>query len=81
MSWGCRRSAAPSRCRRRGRPALSFSLGAVLPVLAIGLTPSGIRAVLCVVVTLAALALRVLVWGAVAMAITSGIGALVGSAV
>jgi hypothetical protein len=35
----------------------------------------------CVVVTLAALALRVLVWGAVAMAITSGIGALVGSAV
>lgn len=91
---------------RRARPlqaawtsALSFSLGAVLPVLAIGLAPSGIRVVVCVVVTLAALALlgylgahlggarrlraalRVLVWGAVAMAITSGIGALVGSAV
>ena len=79
--------------------ALSFSLGAVLPVLAIGLTPPGIRVVVCVAVTLAALALlgylgarlggarrlraalRVLVWGAVAMAITSGIGALVGSAV
>jgi VIT1/CCC1 family predicted Fe2+/Mn2+ transporter len=91
---------------RRARPlqaawtsALSFSVGAVLPVLAISLAPSGIRVVVCVVVTLAALALlgyvgaqlggarrlraalRVLVWGAVAMAITSGIGALVGSAV
>ena len=91
---------------RRARPlqaawtsALSFSLGAVLPVLAIGLAPSGIRIVVCVVVTLAALvllgylgahlggagrlraALRVLAWGTVAMAITSGIGAVVGSAV
>lgn len=91
---------------RRARPlqaawtsALSFTVGALLPVLAIGLTPSGIRIVVCVVVTLAALAvlgylgahlggagrlraaLRVLVWGAVAMAITSGIGALVGSEV
>jgi len=71
----------------------------VLPVLAIGVPPAGIRIVVCVVVTLLALVLlgwlgahlggaprlraaaRVLLWGAAAMAITSGIGALVGSAV
>jgi VIT1/CCC1 family predicted Fe2+/Mn2+ transporter len=92
--------------QRRARPvqaawtsALSFSVGAVLPVLAIGLTPAGARTAVCVAVTLAALALlgslgahlggagrvraaaRVLVWGAAAMAITAGIGAIVGSAV
>jgi VIT1/CCC1 family predicted Fe2+/Mn2+ transporter len=90
---------------RRARPlqaawasALSFSAGAVLPLLAIGLAPAAVRIGLCIVVTLAALALlgglgarlggarrmraamRVLVWGAAAMAITSGIGALVGAA-
>jgi VIT1/CCC1 family predicted Fe2+/Mn2+ transporter len=90
---------------RRARPAqaawtsaLSFSAGAILPVLAIGLPPVGARATACVVVTLAALALlgyvgahlggarrlrgatRVLIWGAAAMAITAGIGGLVGSA-
>jgi len=92
--------------QRRARPvqaawtsALSFSVGAILPVLAIGLTPAGARTAVCVAVTLAALALlgslgahlggadrvrgaaRVLVWGAAAMAITAGIGAIVGSAV
>jgi len=79
--------------------ALSFSTGAILPVLAIGLTPAGARIAVCVVVTLFALALlgyvgahlggarrmraavRVLIWGAAAMAVTSGIGALVGAAV
>ena len=91
---------------RRARPvqaawtsALSFSAGAILPVLAIGLPPAGARTTACVAVTLAALALlgylgaqlggarrlrgamRVLVWGAAAMAITAGIGALVGAAV
>jgi vacuolar iron transporter family protein len=92
--------------QRRARPvqaawtsALSFSVGAILPVLAIGLTPAGARTAVCVAVTLAALAVlgslgahlggagrvrgsaRVLVWGAAAMAITAGIGAIVGSAV
>ena len=91
---------------RRARPvqaawtsALSFSVGAILPVLAIGLPPAGARTATCVGVTLAALAMlgslgahlggarrargaaRVLVWGAAAMAITAGIGGLVGSAV
>jgi VIT1/CCC1 family predicted Fe2+/Mn2+ transporter len=79
--------------------ALSFSAGAILPLLAIGVSPSPARAVVCVVVTLVALALlgdtgarlggaprlpatlRVLVWGALAMAATAGIGALVGAAV
>jgi vacuolar iron transporter family protein len=79
--------------------ALSFSVGAILPVLAVGLAPHGVRIALCVGVTLAALAAlgylgarlggahrvraaaRVLVWGSVAVAVTSGIGALVGAAV
>jgi VIT1/CCC1 family predicted Fe2+/Mn2+ transporter len=79
--------------------ALSFSTGAVLPLVAIGVTPAGARIVVCIVVTLAALillgavgarlggadrvrpAIRVLAWGATAMAVTSGIGALVGAAV
>jgi VIT1/CCC1 family predicted Fe2+/Mn2+ transporter len=79
--------------------ALSFSAGAILPVLAIGLMPSGVRTAVCVGVTLIALAflgylgaqlggarrlraaVRVLLWGAAAMAVTAGIGALVGAAV
>ena len=79
--------------------ALTFSAGAVLPLLAIAIAPASVRIPVCVAVTLAALALlgglgarlggarrmraaaRVLVWGAAAMAITSGIGALVGAAV
>jgi vacuolar iron transporter family protein len=79
--------------------ALSFSTGAVLPLVAVSVVPSGVRVATCVAVTLIALALlgdlgarlggarrlraasRVLVWGAMAMAITSGIGALVGAAV
>ena len=77
--------------------ALSFSAGAVLPLLAVGLAPSAARGAITVAVTLVALGLlgdlgarlggaprvhatvRVVVWGAVAMAITSGIGALVGA--
>jgi VIT1/CCC1 family predicted Fe2+/Mn2+ transporter len=78
--------------------ALSFSVGAALPLSAVIVTPAGVRAAVAVTVTLIALALlgdlgarvggaprrpatvRVLAWGAVAMAITSGIGALVGTA-
>jgi vacuolar iron transporter family protein len=77
--------------------AVSFSAGAILPLVAIGVSPASVRVVICIVVTLAALALlgdtgarlggaprlratwRVLVWGAVAMAVTAGIGALVGT--
>lgn len=91
--------------QRRARPlqaawasALSFSAGAILPLVAIGVSPPSARAVICVAVTLVALALlgdtgarlggalrlratsRVVVWGAVAMAVTAGIGALVGTA-
>ena len=79
--------------------ALSFSAGAILPVVAVGLAPASTRIAICVLVTLVALATlgysgarlggggrgpataRVVVWGAVAMAITSGIGALVGAVV
>lgn len=91
---------------RRARPlqaagasALSFAVGAILPLLAIGLFGSSIRVVACVVVTILALAglgalgarlggapeipavIRVVFWGAVAMAATAAIGALVGAAV
>jgi VIT1/CCC1 family predicted Fe2+/Mn2+ transporter len=77
--------------------ALSFSAGALLPVLAVGIAPAAVRGAVCIVVTLLALALlgdlgarlggaprrpaavRVVVWGLAAMAITSGIGALVGT--
>jgi VIT1/CCC1 family predicted Fe2+/Mn2+ transporter len=77
--------------------ALSFSIGAALPLLAVALVPSGAHVATTVLVTLVALALlgdlgarlggaprrpatvRVLVWGALAMAITAGIGALVGA--
>ena len=91
---------------RRARPlqaawasALSFSAGAILPLVSISVSPPPARVVVCVVMTLMALAvlgdmgarlggaprlpamLRVLVWGALAMAATAGIGALVGAAV
>jgi VIT1/CCC1 family predicted Fe2+/Mn2+ transporter len=91
--------------QRRARPlqaawasALAFSAGAILPLVAIGITPRSARAAVCVAVTLVALALlghtgarlggappmratfRSLAWGAVAMAVTAGIGALVGTA-
>jgi len=91
---------------RRARPfqaawasALSFSAGAILPVLAVGAAPASIRIAVCVTITLIALAVlgylgarlgggrrltataRVVVWGALAMAVTSGIGAIVGAAV
>ncbi len=90
--------------RRLARPsqaawasALSFSIGAALPLLSIALVPAGERIAAAVVITLVALGglgdlgarlggasprragFRVLVWGAVAMAITAGIGALVGT--
>jgi vacuolar iron transporter family protein len=79
--------------------AVSFSTGALLPLVAIAVTPAGARVIVCIVVTLVALvllgaigarlggadrvrpAIRVLAWGAAAMAVTSGIGALVGAAV
>ncbi len=91
---------------RRARPlqaagasALSFAVGAVLPLLAIGIFGSSTRVIACIVVTMLALAglgalgarlggapelpavARVVFWGAVAMGVTSAIGALVGSVV
>ncbi|MGN6588528.1 MAG: VIT1/CCC1 transporter family protein [Solirubrobacterales bacterium] len=91
---------------RRARPlqaagasALSFAVGALLPLLAIGLFGSSSRVAACIVVTLLALiglgalgarlggapvpraVLRVVFWGATAMAVTAGVGALVGAAV
>ncbi|HWA54905.1 MAG TPA: VIT family protein [Solirubrobacterales bacterium] len=91
---------------RRARPlqaagasALSFAVGAFLPLLAIGIFGSSSRIVACVLVTLLALValgalgaklggapipravLRVVFWGATAMAVTAGVGALVGTAV
>jgi vacuolar iron transporter family protein len=79
--------------------ALSFSAGAVLPLLAVAVTPAGWRVIAAVAVTLVALAalgdlgarlggaprrpatVRVVVWGALAMAVTSGIGVVVGAVV
>ena len=79
--------------------ALSFSAGAILPVIAVAAAPGSARIAACVVVTVVALAIlgwsgarlgggsrtiaiaRVVIWGALAMAVTSGIGALVGAAV
>jgi vacuolar iron transporter family protein len=79
--------------------AVSFIVGAVVPLLAIALAPEGIRVVAAIVITLITLgalgvagarlggapmtraALRVLLGGAIAMAVTMGIGALVGVAV
>jgi VIT1/CCC1 family predicted Fe2+/Mn2+ transporter len=91
---------------RRARPwqaawtsALSFAAGAILPVVAVAVTPDSVRAAVCVAVTLLALAIlgylgarlgggrsltasaRVVIWGALAMAVTSGIGAIVGATV
>lgn len=77
--------------------AVSFTVGAVVPLAAIGLVPGSARIQVTVAVTLVGLAilgaagarlggaptrpaaLRVLVWGALAMALTSGIGAAVGT--
>ncbi len=77
--------------------ALSFSLGAIVPILCVVLAGRSVRIVTCVVVTLAALAalgalgaelgnasrqrgaLRVLIGGAVAMAVTIVIGRIVGA--
>lgn len=82
-----------------GASALSFAVGAVLPLLAIGVFGSSSRIVACILVTLLALiglgalgarlggapipraVLRVVFWGATAMAVTAGVGALVGTAV
>lgn len=79
--------------------ALSFSIGAAVPVIAVAAVPSGARVAVCVAVTVLALAalgavgarlggadqrrgtVRVVVWGVIAMAVTSAIGAVVGSAV
>jgi VIT1/CCC1 family predicted Fe2+/Mn2+ transporter len=91
---------------RRARPlqaawasALSFATGALLPVISVGAAPAGARAVICVAVTVIALAalghigarlggaharpavVRVVAWGVLAMAVTAGIGSLVGAAV
>jgi vacuolar iron transporter family protein len=91
---------------RRARPlqaawtsALSFSIGAALPLTVIALAPASARVGAAVLVTLIALALlgdlgarlggaprrpatiRVVAWGAVAMAITAGIAAVVGAVV
>jgi vacuolar iron transporter family protein len=92
--------------RRLARPfqaawasAVSFSAGAALPLLAVGLAPAAARVAVAVVVTLVALGslgdlgarlggaprrpatVRVVVWGAIAMAITAAIGAVVGTAI
>jgi VIT1/CCC1 family predicted Fe2+/Mn2+ transporter len=79
--------------------ALSFSLGAALPLIAIAFSPASARVAITVAVTLIALgvlgalgarlggaplgraAARVVVWGALAMALTTAIGQLVGTAV
>jgi vacuolar iron transporter family protein len=79
--------------------AVAFSAGAVVPLVAVGVAPAGVRIAACVVATVGALALLgtlgahlggarrvcastpVLFWGAAAMLITSGIGALVGASV
>ena len=76
--------------------AASFSVGAIVPLLAVALAPASSRELVAVAITLAALwvlgflgarlggahprpaTIRVVVWGAFAMAVTYGIGALVG---
>jgi VIT1/CCC1 family predicted Fe2+/Mn2+ transporter len=78
--------------------ALSFSAGAILPVIAVAAAPASARIVTCVVVTVVALAIlgwsgarlgggsragataRGVLGGALALAVTSGIGALGGAA-
>jgi VIT1/CCC1 family predicted Fe2+/Mn2+ transporter len=82
-----------------GSSALAFAAGAILPLIAVAAAPAGVRILVCVVVTLLALAVlgdrgarlggaptrratvRAVTWGAAAMAITSGIGALVGTTI
>jgi len=79
--------------------AISFATGAVVPLIAIALTPASVRVAVAIAVTLLALAalgvtgarlggapelpaaVRVVSWGAVAMGVTMGIGALVGTVV
>ena len=79
--------------------AISFAVGAAVPLIAIAFAPSGARIVVAIAITLVALAvlglvgarlggaptlpavIRVVVGGAFAMAVTMGIGALVGTAV
>ena len=79
--------------------ALSFSIGAAVPLITIAFSPAGARIAVAIAVTLIALcalgiagariggapirraALRVVIGGAVAMGVTMGIGALVGTAV
>jgi VIT1/CCC1 family predicted Fe2+/Mn2+ transporter len=76
--------------------AASFSVGAIVPLLAVALAPASACVPVAVAVTLAALwvlgylgarlggappkpaTIRVVVWGAIAMAVTYGIGALLG---
>jgi len=76
--------------------AAAFSLGAIVPLIAMALAPASAREGVAVAVTLVALwvlgyvgavlggahprpaTIRVVVWGALAMAVTSVIGALVG---
>jgi VIT1/CCC1 family predicted Fe2+/Mn2+ transporter len=82
-----------------GASALSFAVGAVLPLIAIGIFGSSVRVPACILVSVLALAGlgglgarlggapelpaigRVVFWGALAMGVTSAIGALVGSLV
>ena len=82
-----------------GASALSFAVGAAVPLIAIAVFGHSSRIAARVVVTLLALAglgglgarlggapvgravARVVFWGAIAMAVTSAIGALVGTAV
>jgi VIT1/CCC1 family predicted Fe2+/Mn2+ transporter len=79
--------------------ALSFSVGAAVPLATVAAVPSAARIAAAVVLTLVALGLlgyvgarlggaprrratvRVVAWGAVAMASTAGVGALVGAVV
>ena len=79
--------------------ALAFTTGVILPLLAITLTPTSARIIVCAAVALVALvglgalgakaggapwrraALRVVVWSSLAMALTYGIGRLVGASV
>jgi VIT1/CCC1 family predicted Fe2+/Mn2+ transporter len=79
--------------------AISFAVGAAVPLIAIALAPAGARIVVAIVVTLVALSAlgfagarlggapslqairRVVLGGVFAMAVTMGIGALVGTAV
>jgi vacuolar iron transporter family protein len=96
---GLERSALSRPLQAAWASAVSFSLGAALPLVAILASPRDARIPVTVAVTLVALvvlgaagarlggapvrraALRVAAWGAVAMALTTAIGRLVGAAV